>query len=570
MGLTKQYLRVGQSAKNRLFGIPPVRRGPSLKADRTPIQMLVSNQGDINHGRLAVVVLGVFALTLGILMSTVPWVDYLILKQLRLWNGTLSYYYWRQPGVNRLTKIWVFNVTNPEGFLNHQQKPKLQEIGPFVYREDMEKVNIQFHDNGTVSFQHKKILQFVPELSYRRDVKLIVPNIPLLTLTSMVANMPAILRLPIRLALNSVYKHPALIPLTPDELLFGFDEPLTALAHKFYPQNKRPPAKMGLLIGRNQSLLRDVETIYTGHTSMNDFGLLHHLNGLDHLPYWEEPPCNSIRASEGSLFPPRDVTHEDVVHIFDKDLCRIWPLRYRHDEEKHGIKVGKYTPDDNVFLSGQRNPENKCFCPGRKTCPPDGLQDISPCQFNSPVYLSMPHYYGMEPSEVTEAVEGLAPSQEKHESMALIQPKLGVPLEVRIRVQLNLKVTHSSLQSNFPSIVFPVVWVEEGAEEIPDYIIRWIYAATTMAQWSVPLASYLTIALGATMILAVFIRAYRTVVFTKENLERGKAKIRRGSSFFVNGQNRLLILRDSYTLLQNQSSVQETSFQPDPARDIFE
>lgn len=44
----------------------------------------------------------------------------------------------------------------------------------------MEKVNIKFHDNGTVTYQHKKILQFVPEMSVDKDLKLIVPNIPLL------------------------------------------------------------------------------------------------------------------------------------------------------------------------------------------------------------------------------------------------------------------------------------------------------------------------------------------------------------------------------------------------------
>lgn len=44
----------------------------------------------------------------------------------------------------------------------------------------MEKVNIVFHNNGTVSYQHKKILNFVPELSKDKDLKVMVPNIPLL------------------------------------------------------------------------------------------------------------------------------------------------------------------------------------------------------------------------------------------------------------------------------------------------------------------------------------------------------------------------------------------------------
>ena len=47
-------------------------------------------------------------------------------------------------------------------------------------REDMEKVNIVFHNNGTVTYQHKKILNFVPELSKDAELRLYVPNIPLL------------------------------------------------------------------------------------------------------------------------------------------------------------------------------------------------------------------------------------------------------------------------------------------------------------------------------------------------------------------------------------------------------
>lgn len=54
-------------------------------------------------------------------------------QNLRLWNGTLSFHYWQRPGVIRLTKVYIFNVTNPEDFLNGL-KPKLVEVGPFVYR----------------------------------------------------------------------------------------------------------------------------------------------------------------------------------------------------------------------------------------------------------------------------------------------------------------------------------------------------------------------------------------------------------------------------------------------------
>lgn len=55
-------------------------------------------------------------------------------QNLRLLNGTLSYHYWHKPGVLRLTKVFIYNVTNPEGILNNGDKPKLMEFGPFVYK----------------------------------------------------------------------------------------------------------------------------------------------------------------------------------------------------------------------------------------------------------------------------------------------------------------------------------------------------------------------------------------------------------------------------------------------------
>lgn len=69
---------------------------------------------------------------------------------------------------------------------------------------------------------------------------------------------------------------------------------------------------------------------------MQEFGLLANLNGQETLPYWNEPPCNSLRASEGSFFPPRYYTNEDIVYLYDKDICRIFPLQYRESSEKHG------------------------------------------------------------------------------------------------------------------------------------------------------------------------------------------------------------------------------------------
>lgn len=69
---------------------------------------------------------------------------------------------------------------------------------------------------------------------------------------------------------------------------------------------------------------------------MEKFGYLDRLNGMETLPYWKDPPCNNIAASEGSFFPPRAYTNSNIVYVYDKDLCRIMPLEYVRPVVKDG------------------------------------------------------------------------------------------------------------------------------------------------------------------------------------------------------------------------------------------
>ncbi|KAL6266243.1 hypothetical protein P5V15_003102 [Pogonomyrmex californicus] len=533
----RQYMKVG---RNALFGVR-TDNGDNICSEKVPrpLSFLISRRGKLRHGENRIHVNNIGS----------P-----LFQQLRLWNGSLSFQYWQKPGVIRLTKVYIFNVTNTEGFLQYNEKPKLQEVGPFVYREDMEKVNIVFHNNGTVSYQHKKILNFVPEMSEDGDTKVMVPNIPLLTLTTQSKSLPHFITLAMSIALSTTNMKP-FVSITAQELVFGYDDPLVTLGHQFLPKTRRPMSRMGLLLGRNGTL-SEISTIFTGHTGMKEFGLINRLNGLDHLPYWPNAPCNSITASEGSFFPPRDQTGADIVHVWDKDLCRTLPLQYRGPVEKTGIKADLYTPSDDVF--GRPNEtaptEDECFCTdGIATCPPQGLQNISPCQYSAPVYLSFPHFYKADP-KLLDAVDGLKPVEKLHETYFKIQPKLGVPIEAKVRAQLNLKVERQpkiAVVSNFPDIVFPIMWLEEGIEELTPSIRRLIYLATTFADIAVPCITYGMILVGLTIIVTVFVKAYNSPVLAHEAIELGKRTIRRGSSFLINGQHRLLSGRDSYILLSN-------------------
>lgn len=77
-----------------------------------------------------------------------------------------------------------------------------------------------------------------------------------------------------------------------------------------------------------------------------------------------------------------------------------------------------YTLAEDAY--GGNKTENQCFNEdGNQTI--QGLQNISPCQYGAPVYISNPHFYQTDPSLLKE-VEGLEPDPELHGTFFKIQP----------------------------------------------------------------------------------------------------------------------------------------------------
>lgn len=79
-----------------------------------------------------------------------------------------------------------------------------------------------------------------------------------------------------------------------------------------------------------------------------------------------------------------------------------------------------------------------------------------------PIALSYPHFYKSDPS-ILEAIEGLNPKPELHESYAYIQPKSGLPLKVAFRFQINMalqNIEHMARVEKFGDMVLPLLWFE--------------------------------------------------------------------------------------------------------------
>lgn len=79
-----------------------------------------------------------------------------------------------------------------------------------------------------------------------------------------------------------------------------------------------------------------------------------------------------------------------------------------------------------------------------------------------PIALTFPHFYKADPS-LLNAVVGLDPRQDLHESYFLIQPKSGLPVDLAFRFQINMALQDIKAISNtdgFSNMVLPLLWFE--------------------------------------------------------------------------------------------------------------
>lgn len=116
-------------------------------------------------------------------------------------------------------------------------------------------------------------------------------------------------------------------------------------------------------------------------------------------------------------------------------------LRYVTDEVSvNGLKTYRYDLSSRNFESKKAN---GCYCPdpskqigNESICSFGGVQDVSTCERNVPLVLSMPHFVGASP-ELLQKYQGMEPNSSLHHSYMHIDPVLIKP-SLCFRFQNNL------------------------------------------------------------------------------------------------------------------------------------
>ncbi|XP_033338572.2 scavenger receptor class B member 1 [Megalopta genalis] len=405
-----------------------------------------------------------------------------ILSNLELRNGTSAYLLWQQPPVGLLLSVYVFNYTNLDEFESgNATKLRVQEVGPFVYRENLSRVNAELHENGTVTYQEKRTFEWVS--GEPDDQTVIVPNVLLVSILAFSRNLPYVMQLLLTMLLSGL-RSKLFLELPVGEFLWGYEDELFRVIKPYSSLKVNIPfEKFGLLAFRS-GVNEDRITMRTGVEDLEHIGLIERVNGAQDRKVWGDEKCDRVFGTDGSMFPPHwiEMPYNATLQVYAKDVCRRIPFEFERRDYAHGIPTYRFQLASNVFTTTPD--ENSCYCQkdpndlDSRRCPPAGTFNVSSCRFGTPLLISFPHFYAADES-LFEEIEGLSPKREHRESYIDLHQRLGVTVGTRMKIQLNMEV-RKAVGVPFADrlkdgTILPVIWTDTEIEEMPESVKQLLY-----------------------------------------------------------------------------------------------
>eukprot|EP00092_Neocalanus_flemingeri_P015544 GFUD01016826.1.p1 GENE.GFUD01016826.1~~GFUD01016826.1.p1 ORF type:complete len:503 (+),score=103.28 GFUD01016826.1:2-1510(+) len=388
-------------------------------------------------------------------------------EKLTIQEGSPAYDAWKKPIIPTKIKIFFFSVKNPTEVENGN-KPHLEQVGPFTYREESERVEEVFHENGTVSYKTRKFWYFLEKESLGLETIICSVDIPALAAAEFARGS--------FLNENSMYwimktRSSLFTNKTAKDLLFdGYSDSLLTMGSFFVKEGGVPKDKFGWFYKRNGTTWSDgVVNMATGKTDFQDVGTIKFWHGSNRTIYPDE--CGDIRGSSAGF------THPDLnrqyIDFFSTDICR--PIRFEKEEEVEieGIKGRRYSLDpQKTFGNENTNPENHCYHAYFKP----GMHNSTGCKGGDTTlktFVSLPHFLGADQFYQDQFEDGsLHPDPIKHSASMTIQPETSIPIQVLMRLQIILQIRSNpnigAFFSNLPDIFLPVFWFDAEAVVTPE------------------------------------------------------------------------------------------------------
>ncbi|KAK4878127.1 hypothetical protein RN001_010633 [Aquatica leii] len=433
--------------------------------------------------------------------------------------GFPGYEWWKTPPDQVLLRVYIFNVTNAEEFLNGtHDKLKVQEIGPIIFREHLTHSNVTFNANDTLSYVAKRSAIYLPDMNtIDLNSTLVVPNLPILGMASYLWDSSFVTKIGFSLLLRTLESR-SIIHTSIYNYLWNFTDSILDVAQTLAP-TLVPLSNMGIL-HIMYSNFENLVTVKIGTTyGSQNFFLIDKFDGSDYFPNFDNA-CKSklVNATEGVAYP-QFLTKETTLHYWRQTICKVVDLNYKREVYVNGVKAYLYLLNSTIFNRVGRIHD----CHSGNPPLPNGLSDVSKCYFNFPMASSFPHFLHADNSNFY--VDGLEPDVDKHSSYVVIEPITGVPIESRARLQSNLVVKEldgfNDIVERFSNTIIPMFWAEYNQVGLPLYITALVYFTVNVVPYLQFVVILMMIISGISLTIYSTLKYRRTVLNSEHSEQSG-------------------------------------------------
>ncbi|OAF70756.1 hypothetical protein A3Q56_01460 [Intoshia linei] len=277
------------------------------------------------------------------------------LRKLVTNKNSETYNYWIESPLPAYAYFSFYNITNVDE-IYQGKKPRLQEVGPIVYRKDKIKENVVFHSNGTVSYNVRIRYHLMEKMSkLNEDEEIIIIDLLSAVLLSK-AHYDESLQFKISRIFAWPFYSKFFVKFSVKEYLWGYEHKVIERVNYWF--STKYPTKYGIYYKKNDTLSPRFEewTGYTGNT-----GKLVSYNNKSTLPYWNNESSNMINGTVGVNWNP-DIKANDTLYIFSPELGRSLPMIVYKNSSIHEIPTYRFTVDDYAFELPDVVPSNEGFC----------------------------------------------------------------------------------------------------------------------------------------------------------------------------------------------------------------
>ncbi|XP_065076494.1 protein peste-like [Ochlerotatus camptorhynchus] len=381
--------------------------------------------------------------------------DAIIVKEKLLTPTSRTFKLWRRPPVPIQWSITLFNWTNAKAYLaNEATRPSFTEIGPFLYSENLEKVDARFNTkNATISYRRRSY--FTPDELL--DDNLLDQSVTNVNVVALAAANRGYSRgnayeRTISFALYS-FKQRVVVTKRASELLFdGYPEPFIKKAKEVFQSSSDGELEDRFSWFRSINGSKKFHGYFnmdSGKEDSSRYGLVHTWNYRDRVNS-SRGECGKYDGFTEELFPTK-IRKDHRLRLFLMELCRVVSFGFEREEVIHGVMGYR-------FVGEARSVDDQCS--DDKEHLPSGVINITECKLGAPHYASFPHFF-LADGYYRGGIDGMNKDEERHQSFFTIEPKTGTVLKSSLRLQINALLQQYSgvaLYQDAPQSYLPILW----------------------------------------------------------------------------------------------------------------